>query len=136
MTTIYRNPSSGFPLVENINIIGQILIANAANGGQDGDGHVDMNKFTVNGRGYRLPTGPVAVECVDGCEEEYLDVVLTQGGMPSWARIPKGGWRGTARGALPSCTKVNNATIVTGAPPAITGLSGNSRTGKRDGSSG
>ncbi|SVA18835.1 uncharacterized protein METZ01_LOCUS71689 [marine metagenome] len=84
-----------------------------------------MSDFSVNGRSYRLPTGPVAVVCVDGCEEEYLDVALEQGRMPSMARILAGGWRGTARGALPSFTNVNNAAIVTGAPPAVTGLSGN-----------
>jgi len=84
-----------------------------------------MSEFSVNGRSYRLPTGPVAVICVDGCEEEYLDVALAQGRMPSMARILEGGWRGTARGALPSFTNVNNAAIVTGAPPAVTGLSGN-----------
>ena len=84
-----------------------------------------MSDFSVNGRSYRLPTGPVAVVCVDGCEEEYLDVALAQGRMPCMARILAGGWRGTARGALPSFTNVNNAAIVTGAPPAVTGLSGN-----------
>ena len=84
-----------------------------------------MSGFTVNGRNYRLPTGPVAVVCVDGCEEEYLDVALAQGRMPMMARILERGWRGTARGALPSFTNVNNAAIVTGAPPAVTGLSGN-----------
>ena len=84
-----------------------------------------MSEFSVNGRSYRLPTGPVAVVCEDGCEEEYLDVALAQGRMPSMARILEGGWRGTARGALPSFTNVNNAAIVTGAPPAVTGLSGN-----------
>ena len=84
-----------------------------------------MSEFSVNGRSYRLPTGPVAVICVDGSEEEYLDVALAQGRMPCMARILEGGWRGTARGALPSFTNVNNAAIVTGAPPAVTGLSGN-----------
>jgi len=54
-----------------------------------------------------------------------LDVALEQGRMPCLARILEGGWRGLARGALPSFTNVNNAAIVTGAPPVVTGLSGN-----------
>lgn len=76
-----------------------------------------METFTVNGREYRLPNQSVAVGCVDGCEEAYLDVALAQGRMPNLVRILEEGWRGTARGALPSFTNVNNAAIVTGAPP-------------------
>ena len=84
-----------------------------------------MDAFTVNDRTYRLPEQPVAVICVDGCEEAYLDVALTKGRMPNLAQILETGWRGSARGALPSFTNVNNAAIVTGMPPAVTGLSGN-----------
>ncbi|MDG1832475.1 MAG: alkaline phosphatase family protein, partial [Verrucomicrobiota bacterium] len=86
---------------------------------------IDMADFSINGRSYRLPSGPVAVVCVDGCEEAYLDVALTRGRMPQLAAILEDGWRGVARGALPSFTNVNNAAIVTGAPPEVTGLSGN-----------
>ncbi len=35
------------------------------------------------------------------------------------------GYRGLARAALPSFTNVNNAAIVTGTPPSVTGISGN-----------
>ena len=52
---------------------------------------VDMADFSVNGRSYRLPSGPVAVVCVDGCEEAYLDVALARGRMPQLAAILKGG---------------------------------------------
>jgi len=79
----------------------------------------------VNDRSYRLPSGPMAVVCVDGCEDAYLNVALEQGRMPQVAGILAGGWRGMARGALPSFTNVNNAAIVTGQPPVVTGLSGN-----------
>jgi len=84
-----------------------------------------MDMFTVNDRNYHLPEQPVVVICVDGCEEAYLDVALVQDRMPSLARILETGWRGSARGALPSFTNVNNAAIVTGMPPSVTGLSGN-----------
>ena len=84
-----------------------------------------MAEFAVNDRSYRLPSGPMAVVCVDGCEDAYLNVALEQGRMPQVAGILAGGWRGMARGALPSFTNVNNAAIVTGQPPVVTGLSGN-----------
>jgi len=84
-----------------------------------------METFTINERAYRLPNQPVAVICVDGCEETYLDVAFAEERMPNLARIVANGWRGSARGALPSFTNVNNAAIVTGMPPAVTGLSGN-----------
>ncbi len=84
-----------------------------------------VETFTINERAYRLPKQPVAVICVDGCEDAYLDVALAHGRMPHLSRILETGWRGSARGALPSFTNVNNAAIVTGMPPAVTGLSGN-----------
>jgi len=84
-----------------------------------------MAEFAVNDRSYRLPSGPVTVVCVDGCEDAYLNVALERGRMPRLAEILEDGWRGMARGALPSFTNVNNAAIVTGQPPVVTGLSGN-----------
>ena len=80
-----------------------------------------MSTFTANDRTYHLPEQPVVVICVDGCEEAYLDVALAKGRMPSLARILETGWRGSARGALPSFTNVNNAAIVTGMPPGSDG---------------
>ncbi len=84
-----------------------------------------MAGFSINDRSYSLPAGPVAVVCVDGCEDAYLTVALEQGRMPRLAGILASGWRGMVRGALPSFTNVNNAAIVTGQPPVVTGLSGN-----------
>ena len=34
------------------------------------------NEFTVNDRTYRPPARPVAVICIDGCADEYLDTSL------------------------------------------------------------
>ena len=45
--------------------------------------------------------------------------------MPNLLRMSARGYRGLARAALPTFTNVNNAAIVTGAPPAVTGISGN-----------
>ena len=81
--------------------------------------------FEVNGRTYHPPASPVVVVCVDGCADEYLSEALARGRMPALARLVEGGYRGLCRGALPSFTNVNNAAVVCGAPPSITGVSGN-----------
>ncbi|MGI9173970.1 MAG: phosphonoacetate hydrolase [Rhodothermales bacterium] len=82
--------------------------------------------FTCNNRTYHPPARPVVVICLDGCADEYLDVSLVRGRMPRLhAVLAGGGYRGRVRGALPSFTNVNNASIVTGTPPSEHGISGN-----------
>lgn len=81
--------------------------------------------FTVNGRTYTPPPRPVVVVCIDGCADEYLTTSIAHGRMPSVARMGAHGYRGLVRGALPSFTNVNNTAMVTGVPPAVTGISGN-----------
>lgn len=84
-----------------------------------------MNAFTVNGRTYSPPPCPVAVICLDGSADEYLDAALARGRMPNLQRISVQGYRGLARGQMPSFTNVNNASIVTGVPPRVHGIGGN-----------
>lgn len=81
--------------------------------------------FTANGRAYRPPARPIVVVCIDGCADEYLDLALAHERMPNLARLARCGYRGLARAALPTFTNVNNAAIVSGRPPAVTGISGN-----------
>ncbi len=81
--------------------------------------------FSANGRDYAPPAGPVAVLCLDGCADEYLSTSIAHGAMPNVARMARNGYRGMVRGALPSFTNVNNSAIVTGMPPAVTGICGN-----------
>ncbi len=81
--------------------------------------------FSINGRTYDPPRAPVVVICVDGCGDEYLSTSLAHGRMPNLARMILRGYRGLVRGALPSFTNVNNASIVTGVPPSVTGIAGN-----------
>lgn len=83
------------------------------------------SSFCVNGRRYALPPVPLVVICVDGCGDEYLSTSLAHGRMPNLARMILQGYRGLVRGALPSFTNVNNASIVTGVPPSVTGIAGN-----------
>lgn len=81
--------------------------------------------FTTNGRTYQPPARPLAVICIDGCADEYISVSIAAEKMPNTEAMVKRGYRGMVRGALPSFTNVNNSAIVTGMPPAVTGICGN-----------
>jgi phosphonoacetate hydrolase len=81
--------------------------------------------ITVNGRTYLLPARPMAIICIDGCGDDYLNAALVHERMPCLARMARDGYRGLVRAALPSFTNVNNCAIVTGTPPCATGISGN-----------
>ena len=81
--------------------------------------------FAVNDRTYRPPAQALAVVCIDGCAESYLTIAMARGRLPRIREMAGRGYWGTARCALPSFTNVNNASIVTGVPPSVTGISGN-----------
>src|SRR3989442_4117298 len=85
---------------------------------------ISTQPFTINGRTYRPQARPIAVICLDGSADEYLDAALARGRMPNFQRMSVAGHRGLARGALPSFTNVNNTSIVTGVPPAVHGIGG------------
>lgn len=90
------------------------------------DSAISTAPFTINGRTYHPPGRPVAVICIDGCADEYLSTSLAYGRMGNLQRmLAAGGYRGLVRGALPSFTNVNNASIATGLPPSAHGISGN-----------
>src|SRR5688572_33015758 len=88
-------------------------------------GDISTQPFTVNGRAYSPPARPIAVICLDGSADEYLDAALARGVMPQLQAFAVNGYRGLARGAMPSLTNVNNLSIVTGAPPSVHGIGGN-----------
>ena len=50
--------------------------------------------FTVNGRTYAPPARPVAVICLDGSADDYLDATVARGRMPNLIRMSLGGARG------------------------------------------
>lgn len=81
--------------------------------------------FAANGRRYDPPARPIAVICIDGCADEYVSASIAAKRMPRLEAAARRGYRGMVRGALPSFTNVNNAAIVTGMPPAVTGICGN-----------
>ena len=81
--------------------------------------------FQCNQRVYDPADVPIVVVCIDGCADEYLSAAMARGLAPAMTRLSARGYRGMARGALPSFTNPNNASIATGAPPAAHGISGN-----------
>lgn len=80
---------------------------------------------TVNGRGYTFRGRPTVVICADGCSLDYIDAAIGVGRAPSLKRMRAQGHDGTALAAMPTFTNPNNLSIVTGAPPAVHGVSGN-----------
>src|ERR671931_1617999 len=85
----------------------------------------ETNPFTVNGRTYNPPARPVVVICLDGSADEYFNAALVRDRMPNLEKMAREGYRGLARGAMPSFTNVNNTSIVTGVPPSVHGIGGN-----------
>jgi phosphonoacetate hydrolase len=79
----------------------------------------------VNGRAYRVPQRPTVVVCFDGCDPEYIRRGLADGILPTIAGLRDSGFVGEAEAVVPTFTNPNNASIVTGAPPAVHGISGN-----------
>src|SRR5581483_2490831 len=84
-----------------------------------------MSDVTVNGRRYRLPVRPTVVVCFDGCDPAYIERGLADGILPTIAGFLKGGFYALADAVVPTFTNPNNVSIVTGAPPAVHGISGN-----------
>jgi phosphonoacetate hydrolase len=81
--------------------------------------------LTVNQRSYRLPTHPTVVVCVDGCEPDYIAQAVAHGRMPWLKRVLAEGTALVADCVIPSFTNPNNLSIVTGAPPSVHGICGN-----------
>jgi len=81
--------------------------------------------ISLHGRSYALPTRPVVVVCIDGCDPEYIEHGIKNGICPTIASFVQGGFFATAECVMPSFTNPNNVSIVTGVPPAVHGISGN-----------
>lgn len=84
-----------------------------------------MTAIEANGRAYRLPKRPTVVVCFDGCDPEYIRKGLADGILPTIAGLRETGFVGEAMAVVPTFTNPNNASIVTGVPPAVHGISGN-----------
>ena len=88
-------------------------------------GEATVTMIEVNGRTYQVPERPTVVVCFDGCDPEYIRRGLADGILPTIARLREAGFVGEAQAVVPTFTNPNNASIVTGVPPAVHGISGN-----------
>jgi phosphonoacetate hydrolase len=79
----------------------------------------------VNGRRYARPKRPTVVICLDGCDPRYLNFGNAKEVFPNISRMMRDGFSTLADAAMPTFTNPNNVSIVTGAPPAVHGISGN-----------
>jgi phosphonoacetate hydrolase len=84
-----------------------------------------VRDVTVNGRTYGWPSSPLVVVCLDGSAFEYIDRAIVAGVAPFLSSLLSSGFFRLVHSALPSITNPNNASIVTGVPPAVHGIVGN-----------
>ena len=84
-----------------------------------------MQTVSVNGRNYNWPSAPLVVICCDGSEPAYMEVAMQAGLMPNLRRIIAKGANLRGHSVIPSFTNPNNLSIVTGQPPAVHGICGN-----------
>lgn len=95
--------------------------------------HTRNPSATVNQRHYSLPDKPVVVVCIDGSEPDYegsdgggyIESAIAAGKMPFAKKMLESGTYTTAKSQIPSFTNPNNLSIITGASPAVHGISGN-----------
>ncbi len=71
------------------------------------------------------PERPTVVICFDGCDPAYIERGIADGILPTIASFRQSGFFAIADAVVPTFTNPNNASIVTGAPPAVHGISGN-----------
>ncbi|EON17407.1 phosphonoacetate hydrolase [Cupriavidus necator] len=82
-------------------------------------------QIQVNGHHYQLPARPTVIVCIDGCEQEYINLAVQAGATPFFASLAKRGTVLTGDCVVPSFTNPNNLSIVTGVPPSVHGICGN-----------
>jgi phosphonoacetate hydrolase len=87
---------------------------------------MDQRYVTINGRDYLLPGRPTVAITLDGTGPGYLDAAMEAGAMPRLkGMLEAGGTYALGRAHMPTFTNPNNASIVTGVPPAVHGIPGN-----------
>ena len=86
---------------------------------------MEKTSVNLNGVTYRWPSRPVAVVCIDGGDQEYIDTGVRDRIIPNIESFMKNGFYALACGSMPSFTCPNNMSIVTGTEPVEHGISGN-----------
>ncbi|MFZ4536123.1 phosphonoacetate hydrolase [Propionivibrio sp.] len=86
---------------------------------------MSSQSILLNGVTYRWPSRPVVVVCIDGGDPAYIEQCIRDGIIPNIARFMREGFSAISDGTVPSFTCPNNMSLITGAPPAVHGISGN-----------
>lgn len=86
----------------------------------------------LNGIEYRWPERPIVVVCIDGGDPAYIEQARRDGIIPHISRFIDEGFYAVADGTVPSFTCPNNMSLITGAPAAVHGISGNFYLNERD----
>jgi phosphonoacetate hydrolase len=86
---------------------------------------MSRRSILLNGVHYQWPARPVVVVCIDGGDPAYIEQGVMDGIIPNVARFMRDGFSANADGTVPSFTCPNNMSLITGAPPAVHGISGN-----------
>jgi phosphonoacetate hydrolase len=84
-----------------------------------------MTSVELNGRRYEWRGQPTVIICVDGFDPAYIERGMQDGIFPTISTFKTDGFMATADSVVPTFTNPNNTSIVTGAPPAVHGISGN-----------
>ncbi|MBB3007456.1 phosphonoacetate hydrolase [Cupriavidus alkaliphilus] len=79
----------------------------------------------ANGHSYQFPARPTVIVCIDGCEQEYINLAAQAGATPFFASLARRGTVLSGDCVVPSFTNPNNLSIVTGVPPSVHGICGN-----------
>ncbi|RAS06969.1 phosphonoacetate hydrolase [Cupriavidus alkaliphilus] len=79
----------------------------------------------ANGHSYQFPARPTVIVCIDGCEQEYINLAVQAGATPFFASLARRGTVLSGDCVVPSFTNPNNLSIVTGVPPSVHGICGN-----------
>lgn len=79
----------------------------------------------ANGHSYQFPARPTVIVCIDGCEQEYINLAVQAGATPFFASLATRGTVLSGDCVVPSFTNPNNLSIVTGVPPSVHGICGN-----------
>ena len=86
---------------------------------------VEDTVIALNCRHYRKPRRPTVVVCIDGFDPAYLMEGLRGDVLPTLGSFCETGFSASADAVMPTFTNPNNLSIVTGAAPAVHGISGN-----------
>ena len=121
--SIHRKNVTRNSIIVVLGIVAVFATLSAAHVSAAGNDHA--RQILVNGKSYDSPKVPVVVVTIDGGDPTYVNEAFEQGLSSQLQAVHDlGGFVSVALSAMPSFTNPN-ASIITGVPPSIHGISGN-----------